>query len=415
MKTAIITAAGLGSVLLSSQLSAQPADKPWNVSATVRGFYDDNYLTRYSKSMGKRDSYGFEISPEAKVAIKQEMTTFEASYRYGMRYYEDRENNTADHSHELNLSLNHSFSEKCKLSIEDSFVVAQEPEVLEPGVISNPLRTDGNNMRNRAAADFAYRATESISIEPGYSFSFYDYEESGPDSRSALLDRYEHLAYLNLRWVNMLENTDGLIGYQFGVIDHNSNDLIPLPGGILWAPSDLRDNYSHYIYLGAEHRFSDLFRTKVLIGAQYTKYSEAHGILGPNIDDDQINPFVDASLIYEGKYGEFQLGVRHARSQTDLVIFDAEATSVYGSFKREIYGGIKGSITGMYQFSDFEDPTGVMNDQSEGFMMLGGNLSYDINKFIAAEVGYNYDLLSSDVPLRSYHRNRVYWGLRGTF
>ena len=153
----------------------------------------------------------------------------------------------------------------------------------------------------------------------------------------------------------------------------------------------------------------------MLIGAQYTKYTEANDILGPNIDDDQINPFVDASLIYQGKYGEFQLGVRHARSQTDLVIFDAEATSVYGSFKREIYGGIKGSITGMYQFSDFEDPTSVMNDQSEGFMMLGANLSYDINKFIAAEVGYNYDLLSSDVQFRSYHRNRVYWGLRGTF
>ncbi len=413
MKTTIISVIGLGYVLLSSQLIAQPADKPWNVSATVRGFYDDNYLTRYSD---RRDSYGFEISPEAKIAIRQEMTTFDASYRYGMRYYDDRNNNRADHSHELNLSLNHSFSDKCRLSIEDSFVVAQEPEVIEPGMgmLATPLRTDGNNMRNRAAADFAYRATESISIEPGYSFSFYDYEESGLNSRSALLDRYEHLAYLNLRWVNMLENTDGLIGYQFGVIDHNSNDLILLPDGSR-EPSDLRDNYSHYIYLGAEHRFSELFRTKVLIGAQYTKYTEANDILGPNIDDDQINPFVDASLIYQGKYGEFQLGVRHARSQTDLVIFDAEATSVYGSFKREIYGGIKGSITGMYQFSDFEDPTSVMNDQSEGFMMLGANLSYDINKFIAAEVGYNYDLLSSDVQFRSYHRNRVYWGLRGTF
>jgi hypothetical protein len=69
----------------------------------------------------------------------------------------------------------------------------------------------------------------------------------------------------------------------------------------------------------------------------------------------------------------------------------------------------------MYQFSDFEDPTGAMSDQGEGFMMLGANLSYDINKFVAAEVGYNYDLLSSDIPLRSYHRNRIYWGLRGSF
>ncbi|MGB9601179.1 MAG: hypothetical protein ACPMAG_00135, partial [Limisphaerales bacterium] len=64
-------------VVINSRVNAQPADKPWSVSATVRGFYDDNYLTRHSKPMGKRDSWGFEISPEAKVSIQREMTTLD--------------------------------------------------------------------------------------------------------------------------------------------------------------------------------------------------------------------------------------------------------------------------------------------------------------------------------------------------
>lgn len=406
-------------VALNSRVIGQPADKPWNVSATVRGFYDDNYLTRYSKSMGKRDSYGFEISPEAKVSIQREMTTLDASYRYGMRYYDDRSNNRADHSHELSVGLNHSFSDRCKLAFEDSFVVAQEPQVLEPlGGVTVPLRTEGNNIRNRVSTDFAFKATESIGIEPGYSYSYFDYQQTGPQSRSALLDRHEHLGYLNLRWINMLENTDGLIGYQFGYIDHYSKDLIQLPGSGAWVSADLRDNYSHYAYVGVERRFTELFRARVLVGGEYTKYQHARSILRPivgNVDDDSINPFVDASVIYQGKYGEFQLGVRHARSQTDLVVLDAEATSVYGSFKKEIIGNLKGSITGMHQFSSFEDPSGVLDSQNEGFTMLGANLTYEINKFVSAELGYNYDLLASDVPLRSYHRNRVYWGLRGSF
>lgn len=420
MKRAIIfTVCASALFVLNSRVIGQPADKPWSVSATVRGFYDDNYLTRYSKSMGKRDSWGFEVSPEAKVSLKQEMTTLDASYRYGMRYYADRSNNRADHSHELNLGLNHTFSDRCKLAFEDSFVVAQEPQVLEPlGGVTVPLRTEGNNIRNRVSTDLAFKATESIGIEPGYSYSYFDYQQKGPQSRSALLDRHEHLGYVNLRWINMLENTDGLIGYQFGLIDHFSKDLIQPPGSVKPVSSDLRDNYSHYAYVGLERRFTELFRARLLVGAEYTKYDKARDILRPiigSVDDDAVNPFVDASLIYQGNYGEFQLGVRHARSQTDLVVLDAEATSVYGSFKKEIFGGLKGGITGMHQFSSLKDPTGAMDNIDEGFTMIGANLTYEINKFVSAEVGYNYDLLSSDVPLRSYHRNRVYCGLRGTF
>lgn len=415
----ILILAGVAVLLCSINLrSAEPQDKPWNISATVRGFYDDNYLTRHSKAMGKRDSYGFEVSPYAKLAIRQEMTTLEASYRYSMRYYEDRKDNRADHSHDVNLSLTHRFSDRCKLSIDDSFVVAQEPQVMDPVLVTVPLRTEGNNIRNKAGFDLSYKITDSVAIEPGYSFIFYDYQQTGPMSRSALLDRYENLAYVNLRWINMLENTDGLIGYQFGNVNHNSKDPILLPLGV-FVPSDVRDNRSHYAYVGAEHRFTELFSVKLLVGAQYTEYYQSKRILSPllgSLDDTTVNPFVDASLLYSGQYGEFQLGVRHSRSQSDLVILDAEATAVYGSFTKEIFGGFKAGVVGMHQFSTFEDPVpGGLDDKSEGLTLLGFNVSYEFNKFISAEAGYNYDLLASDVLLRSYHRNRVYIGVRGSF
>jgi hypothetical protein len=43
------------------------------------------------------------------------------------------------------------------------------------------------------------------------------------------------------------------------------------------------------------------------------------------------------------------------------------------------------------------------------------SLAYRINPFLATEVGYNYDMLESDLPGRSYNRNRCYIGLRGIY
>ena len=46
---------------------------------------------------------------------------------------------------------------------------------------------------------------------------------------------------------------------------------------------------------------------------------------------------------------------------------------------------------------------------------MGVNVTYEINKFLAAEAGYNYDRLDSDVGFRSFTRNRVYVGLRASY
>ena len=114
-------------------LSPQERSKLWTVSATLRGFYDDNYTTSYRTL--KRESYGVEISPYLGINIALDQTLIGFSYQYGMRYYEDRENNSADHSHQVNFKLDHAFSERYKLALSDNFVSAQEPEVLDPDAL----------------------------------------------------------------------------------------------------------------------------------------------------------------------------------------------------------------------------------------------------------------------------------------
>ena len=96
----IKTTAGL---LALSALSAQAAvyapdagspqaTKPWSLSATLRGFYDDNYST--SPKAIERDSFGFEVSPAASLNLIRDQTAIGLNYVYSLRWYEDRESHS---------------------------------------------------------------------------------------------------------------------------------------------------------------------------------------------------------------------------------------------------------------------------------------------------------------------------------
>ncbi|MGV3773987.1 MAG: outer membrane beta-barrel protein [Verrucomicrobiales bacterium] len=415
-----ITAVSLQAQVLAPTAGTPGAQKPWSVSATLRGFYDDNYNT--APDFLKRDSFGFEVSPSAGLNIIREQTAIGLSYVYSMRYYEDRSNNTADHMHQANGKISHAFSERFKADLSDSFVVAQEPTLLDPtAVVSVPLRTDGSNMRNTVQASFTAGLTENLDVVLGYSNNWYDYEQRGFGSRSALLDRMEHLGSINFRQV-LLPKTVGVLGYQYGVTDYNSPDPIGRLG--FFGPlvsADIRDNTSHYAYLGVDQGITPTLNASLRGGIQYTEYDNAL----PGMEDDNLSPYVDANATWnymEGSYA--QLGVRHTRTATDVGFtafgatptLDAEATTVYGSLNQRIAGRLVASLLSQYQHATFEG--GYAGDMADDFFLVGLNLSYEINKFLAAEAGYNYDMLESDldaVTARSYDRNRVYVGIRATY
>src|ERR1700757_2178765 len=87
------------------------AEKPWTLSATLRGFYDDNYTT----TPNGPSSYGFEVRPSGALNLSWQQTTLNLSYVMSMRYFEDRPKNNIDWSHDFELMLNHNFSERYSL------------------------------------------------------------------------------------------------------------------------------------------------------------------------------------------------------------------------------------------------------------------------------------------------------------
>ena len=429
----LITSAGLVALGVASaqaqnvaapHLTSIETSKPWSVSATLRGFYDDNYSTRPSNPGSgpkKEDSFGFELSPSAELNWVLPQTYIGLSYVYGMRYYEARPKSKTDHSHQADLKLNHAFTERYKLDVSDSFVVAQEPDLLAKS--GDPLRREGNNVRNSASLNFDAGLTDQLSVRAGYSNTFYDYTEDegdvaslgGAGSLSSLLDRMEHVGTIDLRW-QVLPNTSGILGYKYGVTDYNEgHELAP---GI---KSDKRDTTSHYVYVGADHSFIPQLNASVRGGAQITKYDNIEA----RLDDTRVSPYAEGNLTWTYNPGSYvQLGVRHTRLATDIsflslalqeenLTLDQEATTIYSTINHRITPKLNGNIVGQFQHGSFE--SGDANNKTENIFLIGFNLSYEINKFLSADAGYNFDRLDSDIEDRSFSRNRVYLGIHATY
>jgi len=100
---------------------------------------------------------------------------------------------------------------------------------------------------------------------------------------------------------------------------------------------------------------------------------------------------------------------------TSSIVMDEESSSVYGGITQKLSfltPALSASLNGEYQNSRFNYGGG---GQTDNFFLLGLNLTYQFNRYLSTEVGYNYDRLESDIGGRGYDRNRVYIGVTGTY
>jgi uncharacterized protein (PEP-CTERM system associated) len=124
--------------------------------------------------------------------------------------------------------------------------------------------------------------------------------------------------------------------------------------------------------------------------------------------------------------GSLSVGFHHAHNATDQaansananasITLDQESSSLYATLTQRltpISPNLTASLTGQYQNSTFNG--GIANNETDNIYLLGLNLTYQFNHYISGEIGYNYDLLASDLASRSYNRNRIYIGVTATY
>jgi hypothetical protein len=425
--TAGLAALGAATVApICAQDAVTVSQKPWSVGASLRGFYDDNYMT-FPKVLRDRPGFddgtiGFDVSPSVGVNLKREQTTFGLSYLYTFRYFADRARPRDDQMHQANLKLSHSFNERFSLDLKDSFVVAQEPSILDPTITTTlPARAEGDNVRNYGVIQGNAAVVDNFSVTGGYSNSIYDYQESAKDvtnalnpggfgSRSSVLDRMEHLLFVDGNY-QVLPKTTVSLGYQFGINDYTSTDPLFAVGPTVYTGS-VRDNRSHYVTVGIKQHLNPQIDVSAKVGVQYVQYDSA-------LFKDDWSPYAEASARWGYMEGSsLQVGIRHQRVATDVrlvggqPIADQQATTFWVSVNQAITSKITAIVMGQYQHSVYGGTTPGASDSVDEIFYGGATIAYQFNPHIAAEAGYTFDRLDSDLSFRSYSRNRVYIGTR---
>lgn len=409
-----------------------PAAKWWNVQATVRGFFDDNINS--AQHPGPHSHvWGFEVRPKVGVTWSDDQTSITADYAYSFLHYDKKplgNTHRYDQDHTFNAMLTHAFSERYTVQVRDSFVIGQEPDALRhDAAFHTPFRVAGDNIVNSAAVVFNAELTRELGLELGYENGFYDYKDEFSlaknsdgsvitfPSISGLLDRDEQYAHVALTWQVMPETTARL-GYRIGQVKYTGYEVVsgPVPAapGVSVISSD-RDVFSHTVYVGLDHKFRPDFYGSVEAGGSYYDYYR--------VSQTSWGPYARLSLTYVYMpESSLTLGFQEQRSATDVlgsptsptdIVRDAETSTLYANVRQRIVPNLFANLNGSFQNSTFKG--GSFNDKSERFYEFGANLEYVFNPHISAQVGYDFDRLDSEVPSRSYTRNKVYIGATASY
>ena len=396
----------------------------WQVSGTLRGFYDDNYETASTSSGGKRGSFGFEVSPQLELNVPLQQTELGVRYTYGLYYYQKREDlgeNPIDQTHQFDLWVDHAFTERWQGKVQDSFVMGQEPELIDGGTLH---RTSGDNISNTGTLTLNTIWTRLFSTALNYRNTIIDYQNSGgtaaDPSIAGVLNRIDQSVSLDLQWL-VAPETVAFVGGSFESVNYTANEPIAFnyfPGAsVPYLYSDARDSRSYYGYVGVQRGVLANLSLSVKGGIQYTEnYNDPSGATS-------LNPYADLSLIYTYLPGSYaQIGFTQSQNATDEVSPDPatgsfalnqESSTVYGSINHKLTSKLLGTVIGRWQHSVYNQ--GFYNNQALDYYNLGVNLSYSFNQHFSVDAGYNLDNLVSQIPGNSYTRNRIYLGVTAAY
>jgi len=398
--------------------------KPFTLSATLRGFYDDNPST-LPNSQNPEASFGFEVSPAIEFLFPWEQTTLSFGYVYSLKYFENKPVNSTGHddnTQDAHIRLTHAFSERYSVSVRDSFVIGQEPDFLRAGdTFTTFQRYSGNNLRNYGSINFLAQVTPELGLELGYANTLVDYADDtsplltgGQASNAGLMNEMEHAIHLDAHY-QLKPQTIGTIGVQYREVDYTGNQMIGVYDNLQPVMSDARNARSYYGYVGLDHNFQPDLTGLIRLGARYTDYYNSLD------SQSQVSPYAMASLKYTYlPESSLEFGGSYDYSPTSLspsatlgknINTSAEAGTVFVALNHRILPKLYGGVVAQYQNSMYIG--GTIDGQSDNFYLVGLNLRYQFNPNFSAGIGYNYDNLSGLQP--HYDRNRVYIGITGSY
>lgn len=391
-------------------------------------FFDDNLGTTKT---GKKDSYGYEINPNASYGFAGDMTSFNADYAFSALYHDLRVNGQQskyDFTHTFGATMSHTFSPRTVMNVRESFVIGQDPETLRSGTaIVEHNRVSGNNIRNYANIKVTHQLTDLLGFEVGYGNTIFDYKDSGEimvgpvvtgQSVSGLLDRMEHSAHIDSRW-RIAEQTTGIFGYRYSETDFTADERIRGNGttNSPYLKSDSRNSRNHTIYAGFEHEFTPEFSVSFNAGATYSDYYNSAN------SSATWSPYVQGSADYRFlPESTLTFGISVDRNPSEILggttndfVRDTETIVGYATVSHHIFSQLYGSAKATYQHQIYNGG-GNLDGKALDYLILGLELEWRFNRNVSARASYNFDHVTSDISSSNdYDRNRVYLSLSAIY
>jgi len=286
-------------------------------------------------------------------------------YTYGMYYYQEREDlgqNPIDQSHQLDLWVDHAFTERWQAKVQDSFIVGQEPELIDPNT-SVATRTEGNNIRNTGTLAVNTMWTRLFSTAFNYQNSIYDYQNSGgtasDPSLAGVLNRLDQSVSLDFQW-QVAPETMGFFGGAFEWVNYTGDEQIGanpvVPSQIFYSAA--RNNLSYFGYVGVQRSLLANLNLTGKAGVQYSdNYNAPSG-------GTSLNPYADISLIYTYLPGCYaQAGFTQMQNATDIstvsdngsLTLNTESSTVYASINHKLTPKLLGTVIGRWQHSVYNE------------------------------------------------------------
>ena len=403
---AVIGVAGLQSAGAAGPDLISP--KAWNVSGTLRGFYDDNYAIGTTK----KGSWGLEVSPQISVNVPLQQTDLGIRYYYTLYYYDDRRellgwNNSYDQSHQVEFWMTHAFNPNWKLKVTDHVGIGQEPDLLQPnpaGGQAIPFRINGNNIANYGIVSLDGQWTRNFGTSLSYANNYFDYDNNGATvtgglpttgldmpsasssyngpgvapgwrtveggaSLSGLLDRIEHNIALDFSWTFSPE-TKISIGYGFSQVNYIGNEPIAVYNyASSYTPNLIgfesnppfnpifnydANNPKSFVYHSSD-RDGRSHNGHVSLNHQLTANISLALSAGVSYNDSyndpiqhttSISPSASASLSYTYIPGSYvQLGVNQGENSTDVVAPGADGSLTQYQHSTTVYADWNHRIT----------------------------------------------------------------------
>ncbi|HTR42769.1 MAG TPA: outer membrane beta-barrel protein [Pseudomonadales bacterium] len=419
---AAIGAAGLHADEYAPDVTAMDASRVWSVSGTLRGFYDSNYTTTPQSQY----SWGFEVSPSISIIIPLQQTELGLRYTYGLYYYQARENqgaNPIDQTQNVNLWIDHAFTERWEGKVQDVFNYGQEPQLSATGGL--PYRVQSSYLQNIGTLSLHTEWSALFSTDLSYNNTLLQYEDNqgniSDPSLAGFLNQLDNGAFLNLNY-QYLPDLSFLVGYQFTFNQYTAGQQI----GYGQTPSDIYNsdslnNYSQNFYLGGKYNANRNLDANVQIGATYVDNYNL-----PSFSTQSSTawyPYANIALTYTYLPGSYaQLGFTEDVGASDTPnpdhsngsITTYQLTSVvYGTINHKFTPHLTGSVIGRYQYGIYEG--GASDGDGQAWYSLGLNLSYSLNEYLSLDGGWNYDYVATTSALPGYHRNVTYLGITATY